>query len=158
MGFTPSHKVEFHIDLIPRAMPIEKSPYHLAPTERQELSNQLKELKDIEMLQGLGKKYERKEDGRLYFVEQIMVPVYGNLRTLIMDEAYATKYFVHPRANKMYYNLRDLYWWPGMKKDIASYTISGPIILLSPTSTQAMRVRHFLPYKTSNGAHFMLEW
>nr|GEX13561.1 hypothetical protein [Tanacetum cinerariifolium] len=46
---------------------------------------------------------------------------YGNMRTLIMYEAYAKKYSVHPGANKMYYDLRDLYWWPGMKKYIATY-------------------------------------
>ncbi|GJW61871.1 putative reverse transcriptase domain-containing protein, partial [Tanacetum coccineum] len=39
-------EVEFRIDLIPEAMPIEKSPYRLAPTEMQELSNQLKGLQD----------------------------------------------------------------------------------------------------------------
>ncbi|GJT10014.1 putative reverse transcriptase domain-containing protein [Tanacetum coccineum] len=43
--------------------------------------------------------------------------------TLIMNEAHATRYFVHPRADKMYYDLRGLYWWPGMKKDIAMYEI-----------------------------------
>ncbi|GKA81074.1 putative reverse transcriptase domain-containing protein [Tanacetum coccineum] len=40
---------------------------------------------------------------------------------LIMDEAHKSKYFVHPGADKMYYDLRDRYWWPGMKKDIAEY-------------------------------------
>ncbi|GJW77988.1 putative reverse transcriptase domain-containing protein [Tanacetum coccineum] len=74
-----------------------------------------------EMLRGLDKQFERKEYGVLYFVERIWVPAYGNLRTLIMDEAHTIKYFVHPRADKMYYDLRDLYWWPGMKKDIAMY-------------------------------------
>ncbi|GKE66588.1 putative reverse transcriptase domain-containing protein, partial [Tanacetum coccineum] len=49
------------------------------------------------------------------------VPVYGNLRTLIMNEAHATRYSVHPGVDKMYYDLRGLYWWPGMKKDIAMY-------------------------------------
>ncbi|GJV87935.1 putative reverse transcriptase domain-containing protein [Tanacetum coccineum] len=43
----------------------------------------------------------------------------GNVRTLIMDEAHATKYSIRPRADKIYYDLRDLYWWPRMKKDIA---------------------------------------
>ncbi|GJW19839.1 retrovirus-related pol polyprotein from transposon TNT 1-94 [Tanacetum coccineum] len=38
-----------------------------------------------------------------------------------MDEAHTTKYYVHPGADKMYYDLRDLYWWPKMKKDIALY-------------------------------------
>ncbi|GJV12470.1 putative reverse transcriptase domain-containing protein [Tanacetum coccineum] len=38
-----------------------------------------------------------------------------------MDEAHKLKYSVHPGANKMYYDLRDMYWWHGMKKDIAVY-------------------------------------
>ncbi|GJW89815.1 hypothetical protein Tco_0167368 [Tanacetum coccineum] len=44
LGLPPSQEVEFRIDLIPGAMPVAKSPYYLAPTEMQELSNQLKEL------------------------------------------------------------------------------------------------------------------
>ncbi|GKE04040.1 hypothetical protein Tco_1396058 [Tanacetum coccineum] len=40
-GLPPSREVEFRIDLIPGAMPIVKSPYRLAPTKMQELSNQL---------------------------------------------------------------------------------------------------------------------
>nr|GEW26938.1 putative reverse transcriptase domain-containing protein [Tanacetum cinerariifolium] len=74
-----------------------------------------------EMLKGLDKQFERKEDGGLYLTERIWVPVYGNLRTLIMKEAHTTKYSVHHGAEKMYYDLRDLYCWPGMKKDIALY-------------------------------------
>ncbi|GJZ41075.1 putative reverse transcriptase domain-containing protein [Tanacetum coccineum] len=45
----------------------------------------------------------------------------GEVRTLIMDEAHKSKYSVHPGADKMYYDLRDRYWWPGMKKDITEY-------------------------------------
>ncbi|GJW42142.1 putative reverse transcriptase domain-containing protein [Tanacetum coccineum] len=74
-----------------------------------------------EMLKGLDKQLERKEDGGLYLAERIWVPVYGNLRTLIMNEAHATRYYVHPGADKMYYVLRGLYWWPRIKKDIATY-------------------------------------
>nr|GEX38724.1 putative reverse transcriptase domain-containing protein [Tanacetum cinerariifolium] len=57
------------------------------------------------MLKGLDKQFERKEDGGLYLAERIWVPVYGNLRTLIINEAYATRYFVHPGEDKMYYDL-----------------------------------------------------
>ncbi|GKF61698.1 putative reverse transcriptase domain-containing protein, partial [Tanacetum coccineum] len=45
----------------------------------------------------------------------------GEVRTLIMDEAYKSKYSVHSGADKMYYDLRDRYWWTGMKKDITKY-------------------------------------
>nr|GFB48246.1 reverse transcriptase domain-containing protein [Tanacetum cinerariifolium] len=39
----------------------------------------------------------------------------------LMNEAHVTKCFVHPGSDKMYYALRGLYWWPGMKKDISMY-------------------------------------
>nr|GEU33436.1 hypothetical protein [Tanacetum cinerariifolium] len=45
----------------------------------------------------------------------------GDVRTLIMDESYNSKYSVHPGADKMYYDLRDRYSWSGMKKDIVVY-------------------------------------
>ncbi|GJV56133.1 putative reverse transcriptase domain-containing protein [Tanacetum coccineum] len=38
-----------------------------------------------------------------------------------MDEAHTFRYSIHPGADKMYHDLRDLYWWPGMKRDIAEY-------------------------------------
>nr|GEU32675.1 putative reverse transcriptase domain-containing protein [Tanacetum cinerariifolium] len=43
------------------------------------------------------------------------------MRTLIMDEAHKSKYSIHPGVDKMYYDLRDRYWWPGINKDIAVY-------------------------------------
>ncbi|GKC00582.1 hypothetical protein Tco_0986718, partial [Tanacetum coccineum] len=51
------------------------------------------------MLKGLDKQFERKEDGGLYLAERIWVPVYGNLRTLIMNETHPTRYFIHPEAD-----------------------------------------------------------
>ncbi|GJV93575.1 putative reverse transcriptase domain-containing protein [Tanacetum coccineum] len=62
-----------------------------------------------------------KSDGAVYYLNRILVPLKGGVRTLIMDEAHNSKYFVHPGADKMYYDLRDMYWWSRMKKDIAVY-------------------------------------
>ncbi|GJW04306.1 putative reverse transcriptase domain-containing protein [Tanacetum coccineum] len=45
-GLPPSQEIEFRIDLILGAMPVAKSLYHLAPSEMEELSSQLKELQD----------------------------------------------------------------------------------------------------------------
>ncbi|GKD71245.1 reverse transcriptase domain-containing protein [Tanacetum coccineum] len=64
---------------------------------------------------------ELRNDGALYYLDRIWVPLKGDVRTLIMDEAHKLKYYVHPGADKMYYDLRDRYWWSGMKKDIAVY-------------------------------------
>ncbi|GJY04837.1 putative reverse transcriptase domain-containing protein, partial [Tanacetum coccineum] len=70
---------------------------------------------------GLDEMIELRNDEALYYLDQIWVPLKGDVRTLIMDEAYRLKYSIHPGADKMYYDLRDRYWWHGMKKDIAVY-------------------------------------
>ena len=64
---------------------------------------------------------ERRSDGTLCYLDKVWIPLKGNVRTLIMDEAHKSKYSVHPGADKMYYDLRNRYWWPGMKRDIAEY-------------------------------------
>ncbi|GJU25416.1 putative reverse transcriptase domain-containing protein [Tanacetum coccineum] len=74
-----------------------------------------------EKLHGLDQQMERKEDESLYFIDRIWVPLVGGVRMIIMDEAHKTRYFVHPGADKMYHDLRGMYWWPGMKRDIATY-------------------------------------
>ncbi|GJW66022.1 putative reverse transcriptase domain-containing protein [Tanacetum coccineum] len=81
-----------------------------------ELSNEIKEhFKDKK------EHFEQRDDGESYFFERIWIPLVGGVRKLIMDEAHTSRYSVHPGADKMYYDLRDLYWWPGMKRDIAEY-------------------------------------
>ncbi|GJU70582.1 putative reverse transcriptase domain-containing protein [Tanacetum coccineum] len=62
------------------------------------------------MLRGLDQQMEKREDDGLYFLDRTWVPLISNVRTVIMDEAHATRYSVHPRANKMYHDLRDMYW------------------------------------------------
>ncbi|GKA33835.1 putative reverse transcriptase domain-containing protein, partial [Tanacetum coccineum] len=74
-----------------------------------------------ELQKGLDEMIEQRSDGTLYYLDRIWVPLKGEVRTLIMDEAHKSKYSVHPGADKMYYDLRDRYWWPGMKRDITEY-------------------------------------
>ncbi|GJS90192.1 putative reverse transcriptase domain-containing protein [Tanacetum coccineum] len=54
-------------------------------------------------------------------MDRIWVPLVGDVRMVILDEAHKSKYSVHPGADKMYPDLRDMYLWPGMKRDIATY-------------------------------------
>ncbi|GJW18836.1 putative reverse transcriptase domain-containing protein [Tanacetum coccineum] len=49
--------------------------------------------------------------------KQENVPLVGSE----MDEAHASSYLVHPGADKKYYNLGDMYWWPRIEKDISIY-------------------------------------
>ncbi|GJV00530.1 putative reverse transcriptase domain-containing protein [Tanacetum coccineum] len=70
---------------------------------------------------GVDEQMECSNDEALYYMDRIWVPLMGGVRTLIMDEAHKSRYSVHPGEDKMYYDLRDMYWWLGMKKDIALY-------------------------------------
>ncbi|GJS40344.1 putative reverse transcriptase domain-containing protein [Tanacetum coccineum] len=74
-----------------------------------------------EMLRGLDKQMERRSDEAWYYLDRIWVPLMGDVRTLIRGEAHKSKYSVHPGADKMYYDLRDMYWWLGMKKNTDLY-------------------------------------
>ncbi|GJT76481.1 reverse transcriptase domain-containing protein [Tanacetum coccineum] len=89
------------------------------------LEAQSKASKDLkapaEWLRGLEKHFKRKDDGGIYFFDRIWIPSVGGVRKLLMDEAHTSRYSIHPGADKMYCDLRDLYWWPGMKRDIAEY-------------------------------------
>ncbi|GJU86944.1 putative reverse transcriptase domain-containing protein [Tanacetum coccineum] len=78
-----------------------------------------------ERLHRLDQQIERKENKSLYFMDRIWVLVVGGMRTIIMDEAHKTRYSVHLGADKMYHDLRDMYWWSGMKRDIATYVKEG---------------------------------
>ncbi|GJV50715.1 putative reverse transcriptase domain-containing protein [Tanacetum coccineum] len=65
-----------------------------------------------ERLHGLDQQMEMKEDESLYFIDCIWVLLVGGVRTIIMDEAHKTRYYMHSGADKMYHDLEDMYWWP----------------------------------------------
>ncbi|GJR63413.1 putative reverse transcriptase domain-containing protein [Tanacetum coccineum] len=60
-------------------------------------------------------------DGTLCLNNRSWLPCYGDLRTLVMHESHKSKYSIHPGSIKMYQDLKQLYWWPNMKADIATY-------------------------------------
>nr|GEX73472.1 reverse transcriptase domain-containing protein [Tanacetum cinerariifolium] len=66
-------------------------------------------------------KLEPHADGTLCLNNRSWLPCFGDLRTLIMHESYKLKYFVHPGSDKMYQDIKKLYWRPNMKADIATY-------------------------------------
>ncbi|GKC29519.1 putative reverse transcriptase domain-containing protein [Tanacetum coccineum] len=49
------------------------------------------------------------------------IPCFGDLRALIMHESHKSKYSIHLGLDKMYQDLKKLYWWPNMKAEIATY-------------------------------------
>ncbi|GJY17533.1 putative reverse transcriptase domain-containing protein [Tanacetum coccineum] len=65
--------------------------------------------------------FEIHSNGIRYFENRVWLPLFGGLRDLIMHESHKSKYSIHPGSDKMYQDLKKLYWWPNMKADIATY-------------------------------------
>nr|GEU95467.1 putative reverse transcriptase domain-containing protein [Tanacetum cinerariifolium] len=74
-----------------------------------------------EDLGGMIKNLEPRADGTLCLRNRSWIPCFGDLRTLIMHESHKSKYSIHPGLDKMYQDLKKLYWWPNMKVGIATY-------------------------------------
>ncbi|GJX61739.1 putative reverse transcriptase domain-containing protein [Tanacetum coccineum] len=74
-----------------------------------------------EDLCGMINKLEPRADGTLCLNNQSWIPCLGDLRALIMHESHKSKYSIHPGSDKMYQDLKKLYWWPNMKAEIATY-------------------------------------
>ncbi|GJS02037.1 putative reverse transcriptase domain-containing protein [Tanacetum coccineum] len=66
-------------------------------------------------------KLEPRADGTLCFNGRSWLPCYGDLRTVIMHESHKSKYSIHLGSDKMYQDMKKLYWWPNMKANIATY-------------------------------------
>nr|GEV64612.1 putative reverse transcriptase domain-containing protein [Tanacetum cinerariifolium] len=74
-----------------------------------------------ENLRGMDKSFEIHPDGTRCIKNQSWLPLFDGLRDLIMHESYKSKYSIHQGSNKMYHDLKKLYWWPNMKAIIAKY-------------------------------------
>nr|GEZ65263.1 hypothetical protein [Tanacetum cinerariifolium] len=84
--------------------------YHPRKVEARKKENY--ETKD---LGGMIKNLEPRVDGMLCLRNGSWIPCYGDLRTLIMHELHKSKYSIHSGSNKMYQDLKKLYWWPNIK-------------------------------------------
>nr|GEV79948.1 hypothetical protein [Tanacetum cinerariifolium] len=74
-----------------------------------------------ENLRGMDKAFEIRLDGTRCIMNQSWLPLFGNLIDLIMHESHKSKYSIHPDSDKMYQDLKKIYWWPNMKAIIAEY-------------------------------------
>ena len=72
-------------------------------------------------LTGEEKESQRDDKGILRFSSRIWIPIVGELKEEILREAHNTRYSIHPGSTKMYRDLRENFWWPNMKKEIAEW-------------------------------------
>ncbi|XP_070009621.1 uncharacterized protein [Nicotiana sylvestris] len=71
-----------------------------------------------EALAGKRKDMIVESDGALRMGDKLCVADVDGLRHVILKEAHNTKYTIHPGSTKMYHDLKQFYWWEGIKKDV----------------------------------------
>ncbi|GJU35097.1 putative reverse transcriptase domain-containing protein [Tanacetum coccineum] len=74
-----------------------------------------------EDLHGMINKLEPRADETLCLNNRSWILCFSDLRALIMHESHKSKYSIHLGSDKMYQDLKKLYWWPNMKAKIATY-------------------------------------
>ncbi|GKA41817.1 putative reverse transcriptase domain-containing protein [Tanacetum coccineum] len=60
------------------------------------------------------KKLEPRADRTLCLNGRSWLPCYGDLRTMTIHKSHKSKYSIHPGSDKMYQDMKKLYWWPNM--------------------------------------------
>nr|GEW38989.1 putative reverse transcriptase domain-containing protein [Tanacetum cinerariifolium] len=74
-----------------------------------------------ENLRGMDKTFKIRPDRTRCIKNRSWLPLFGNLGDLILRESHKSKYSIHPGFDKMYQDLKKLYWWPNIKAIIAEY-------------------------------------
>jgi hypothetical protein len=98
----------------------------LEPTLEQEIRKgqvgdaKIQEIKDL-VTKGRGPEFTEDEQGTIWFKNRISVPDIDNLRETILKEAHDSVYSIHPGSTKMYQDLKQKYWWYGLKRDAAAH-------------------------------------
>ena len=87
--------------------------------------------------------YSIEEDGGFYNKSKLCVPNVQELKKKLMYESHNTLFTMHPGGNKMYQDLKQYYWWQGMKRDIVEYV---PKCL----TCQQVKVEHQVPFGLLN--------
>ncbi|GKD71755.1 putative reverse transcriptase domain-containing protein, partial [Tanacetum coccineum] len=98
---------------------------------------------EAENLRGMDKAFEVHLDGTRCIKNRSWLPLFGNLRDLIMHESHKSKYSIYPGSDKMYQDLKKLYWWPNMKAEVGDVQLMGPKII-HETTEKIVQIRQCL--------------
>jgi hypothetical protein len=70
---------------------------------------------------GVGTSFQILEDGMIAFGKRMYLPDDETLKREVLQKAHESRFATHPESTKMYQDLKECYWWPDMKKDVAEY-------------------------------------
>ncbi|KAA3484387.1 DNA/RNA polymerases superfamily protein [Gossypium australe] len=106
--------------------------------KKKQLSDDVLSARLLQVQNGGVEDYNLNGDGVLCFRKKLCMPKDVELRQLILQEAHSSPYAMHPGGNKMYRDLREQFWWPGLKREVTEFV--GKCL-----TCQQVKVEHQLP-------------
>jgi hypothetical protein len=113
------------------------------PTLEQEIRKgqigdaKIQEIKDL-ITEGRGPNFTEDEQGTIWFKNWICVPEINSIRETILKVAHDSAYSIHPGSTKMYQDLKQKYWWYGLKRDVTAHVAECDVC-------QRVKVEHQRP-------------
>ena len=92
---------------------------------KKHLDKPLMELNES-VLDKLNESFSLGRDGVLRYQGKLWVPDVDEWRDWILEQAHGSRYSIHLGWIKMYHDLREIYWWEGIKKDIVEFVGKCP--------------------------------
>nr|GFC94043.1 retrotransposon-related protein [Tanacetum cinerariifolium] len=77
-------------------------------------------IRDLERLD-IELEFRIDEDNVLWQDTRLVVPNDASLREALLTEAHSSPFSVHPGSTKMFHDLKQHFWWSGMKRDVAMF-------------------------------------
>ncbi|WVZ70314.1 hypothetical protein U9M48_018989 [Paspalum notatum var. saurae] len=93
---------------------------HYHPGKANVVADALSEKKE-QIKVGKAPHFHEDEQGTVWYKNRICVPDVDSIKKLILSEAHDTAYSIHPGSTKMYHDLKERFWWYGMKRAVAEY-------------------------------------
>ncbi|GJU50600.1 putative reverse transcriptase domain-containing protein [Tanacetum coccineum] len=97
-------------------------------------------------------------DRTLCLKNRSSIPCFGDLRALSMHESHKSKYSIHPGSDKIYQDLKKLYWWPNMKAEIATYVMENitiDFVTKLPKTLTGQDIIWVIVDRLTKSAHFL---
>nr|AAP73852.1 putative gag-pol polyprotein [Oryza sativa Japonica Group] len=161
-GMVPKLREEIaqlNLHIVPRGQINTLDIQPLLRTQIEEAQKDNEEIREVKerLAAGRAKEFSTDEKDVLWYKKRIYVPEQGGLRGLILKEAHESAYSLHPGSTKMYQDLKEGYWWPNMKRDVAEYVALCDVCQKTATGYDSIwvivdrltKTARFIPVKTN---------
>ena len=120
---------ELRLEIVPKGFVAVMEVQSTLLEEISEAQKGDKEIADLKerVSKGKAEGFRKDEHDTLWFKDRVYVPNNAKTKKLILQEAHDSPYSIRPGNTKMYLDLKECFWWTGMKKDITEYVVVGDV-------------------------------